>query len=75
MIQQPVIPRVPLALQATGGVTIDPVTGIVTLNTTALSSTLAGQLLAAAVPGLPTVDPHVVGQCWNDGNVIAISAG
>lgn len=75
MIQQPVIPRVPLALQASGGVVIDPATGVVTINPAALPSSIAAGLLQSAAAGLPTIDPAVVGTVWNNGGILAISKG
>lgn len=75
MISQPVIPRVPLALQASSGVTIDPVSGVVTLSIGALSPADAAAILQASVAALPNADPHVAGVWWNDGGVPAISRG
>lgn len=91
MISQPVIPRVPLALQASGGVTIDPTTGVVSVNASTLAGItpqLAAQILAtlaAAAPpgggspppitGFPTSDPHIAGAIWNNGTLLSISQG
>ena len=44
---------------------------------TTLSATGAVALAGAniVITGLPTADPQVVGQLWNDGGVLTVSAG
>ncbi|MGY3082386.1 hypothetical protein ACVWZZ_008794 [Bradyrhizobium sp. LM6.10] len=46
--------------------------GSVNFNGVAFTVNAAGKLL---VTGLPTADPHVVGQLWANSNVLTLSAG
>ncbi len=48
---------------AVSATTLDA-TGAVTLDGTSI-----------IITGLPTADPEVVGQLWNDGGVLTVSAG
>lgn len=59
-------------------ITKDPVTGAITITATFGPSTSITNLAASGVvlmTGLPTVDPEVVGQLWNNGGVVTVSAG
>ena len=47
-------------------------TGAVTGNVTAVTVTATGAVIFS---GLPTSDPSVEGQLWNDSGVLTVSAG
>lgn len=49
-------------------VTIDPVTGAVTVTASFDGGTVI-------LPNLPTVDPVVAGALWNDAGTLKVSAG
>ncbi|WP_339033782.1 hypothetical protein WHZ78_18435 [Bradyrhizobium symbiodeficiens] len=51
--------------------TVDP-GGSIQIGNAKFSVNSAGKLL---VTGLPTADPHVVGQLWANSNVLTLSAG
>jgi hypothetical protein len=46
--------------------------GSIQIGNALFSVNAAGKLL---VTGLPTADPHVVGQLWANSNVLTVSAG
>ena len=56
---------------STNGFTGD-VTGAVTGNVTAVTVTATGAVIFS---GLPTSDPSVAGQLWNNSGVLTVSAG
>lgn len=49
-------------------ISVDPVTGAITVT----GSINGGTII---LPNLPTVDPEVVGQLWNNGGILTVSAG
>lgn len=44
-------------------------------NATALVVGSDGTAVTVKMPGLPTADPHVADQLWNDGGVLTVSSG
>ncbi len=49
-------------------ISVDPVTGAITVT----GSINGGTII---LPNLPTVDPEVVGQLWNNAGILTVSAG
>lgn len=59
-------------------VSIDGTTGAVTVNSTLGAATSITSLTASGIvifSGLPTADPVVAGQLWNDAGTLKVSAG
>lgn len=59
-------------------VSIDATTGVVTVTSTLGATTSVTNLTASGVvkfTGLPTADPHVVGELWSNAGVLTVSAG
>jgi len=51
--------------------TVEP-GGSINFNGVTFTVNAAGKLIVA---GLPTADPHVVGQLWSNAGVVTVSAG
>ena len=59
-------------------ISIDATTGVVTVTSTLGATTSVTTLTASGVvkfTGLPTSDPAVAGQLWNDAGTLKVSAG
>lgn len=59
-------------------ITVDSTTGAVTVDATFGTSTTITNLTASGIvkfTGLPTSDPVVAGQLWNDTGTLKVSAG
>lgn len=59
-------------------ITINATTGVVTVDATFGAATTVNDLTVADVvimSGLPTADPTVAGQLWNDAGTLKVSAG
>lgn len=59
-------------------ITVNATTGAVTVDATFGAATAITDLSASGVvifSGLPTADPHVVGQLWSNAGVLTVSAG
>ena len=48
------------------------ITGNITGNVSATNISASGTVIFS---GLPTADPEVVGQLWDDGGILTVSAG
>lgn len=56
----------------------DATTGAVTVTSTLGADTSISTLTVSGViiaTGIPTADPHVVGELWNNAGVLTVSAG
>ena len=59
-------------------VSVNATTGAVTVTSTLGTATSITDLTASGTvifSGLPTADPHVVGQLWSNSGVLTVSAG
>ena len=59
-------------------VSVNATTGAVTVTSTFGAATSITDLTAAGIvkfTGLPTADPHVVGELWSNSGVLTVSAG
>jgi hypothetical protein len=59
-------------------ITVDSTTGAVTVDAIFASATIITDLTASGIvkfTGLPTSDPAVAGQLWNDTGTLKVSAG
>ena len=59
-------------------VSVNATTGAVTVTATFGAATSITDLTASGtviLSGLPTADPHVVGQLWSNSGVLTVSAG
>ena len=59
-------------------VSVNATTGAVTVTSTFGDATSITDLTASGTvifSGLPTADPHVVGQLWSNSGVLTVSAG
>lgn len=60
-------------------ITVNPSSGAVTVNATygtnaaVVNFSATGSVIS--LTGLPTADPHVVGQLWSNAGVLTVSAG